>query len=139
MLKNAEGNITGAARGEDQVSPAESETLSMHGNSLRGKREIPRTPTGDEILVGRQGKADGRNPCAHVRGKSHGCIVPGKPPNKDCAYESAEVVEGRRPTKGNEPKQAALRTQCRKSAWTGPRRVRGVWPSPPTRGKNRMR
>ena len=124
MFKNAEGNITGAERGEDQVSPAESKTLSMHGNSLRGKREIPRAPTGVDILGGRQGKADGRNPCAHVRGKSHGCIVPGKPPNKDCAPGSAEVVEGRRPTKGNEPRQAALRTQSREGASTGLRRVR---------------
>ncbi len=108
------------------MSPAESKPLSMHGNSSRGKREVPRTPTGDEILVGRQGKADGRNPCAHARGKSHGCIVPEKPPNKGCAPGSAEVVEGRRPTKGNEPRQAALRTQSREGASTGLRRVREV-------------
>lgn len=124
MFKNAEGNINWAETGEDQVSPAESKTLSMHGDSLRGKREIPRMLAGDETPAGRQGKADGRNPCAHVSGKSDGCIIPGKPPNKGITPEPAEVVEGRRPTKGNEPRRAAHGTQGRESVLTALRRVR---------------
>src|SRR6059036_2608313 len=37
----------------------------------------------------------------HGRGKSDGRVVPAKPPN-NAASAAAEVVEGRRPAKGNE-------------------------------------
>jgi len=36
----------------------------------------------------------------HGHGKSDGCVVPAKPPN-NAASAAAEVVEGRRPAKGN--------------------------------------
>ena len=45
--------------------------------------------------------AGSHTPDMHVSGKSDGCIVPGKPPNKGRENLSAEAVEVRRPTKGN--------------------------------------
>ena len=75
-----------------------------------------------------QGKAVGRTPDAHVCGKSDGCVVPQKPPNKGEAIPAspAEAVEGRRPTEGNTLPEAASRTQSRLSAWTARQRVREV-------------
>ena len=62
----------------------------------------------------------------HAGGKSDGCVVPKKPPNKDGHDPSAEAVEGRRPTKGNTLPSAAPRTQSRTSASIGLQRVREV-------------
>ena len=42
----AEGNIADGAQGKPPADPAQSETLSMRGNSLHGNREIPRVPAG---------------------------------------------------------------------------------------------
>ena len=57
--------------------------------------------------------------------KSDGCIVPGKPSNKGCgAPQSAEGVEGRRPTKGNPGRQNRRRTQSRGSLQSALDRIR---------------
>ncbi len=70
------------------------------------------------------GKAGSYTPDMNVSGKSDGCIVPGKPPNKGRDDLAAEVVEGRRPTKGNTKQAATVRTQCRVAVSTGLQRVR---------------
>ena len=54
----------------------------------------------------------------HGHGKSDGRVVPEKPPNKG-RTAPAEVVEGRRPAKGNAQQPAAPRTQSRISAPLG--------------------
>ena len=95
----------------------------MRGNSFHGNREIPQAPSEDGA-EGRLGKASGRKPSMYACGKSDGCIVPGKLPNKGRDDRSAEAVEGRRPTKGNTPKTTAPRTQSRTSASSGLERVR---------------
>src|SRR5215468_9735722 len=79
-LCEAEGHTAGGANGEPHADPAQSETLCMRGNSLRGKREIPRVPVGDGT-AGRPEKALNRNPGMYARGKSDDRTVPGKPPN----------------------------------------------------------
>jgi RNA-directed DNA polymerase len=50
--------------------------------------------------------------------------TPQKPPNKDGPPTSAEVVEGRRPAKGNALPQAPCRTQSRVDGLSGLQRVR---------------
>ena len=111
-LSDAEGNTEGGVIGEPSSDPAQSETLCMRGNSSPGKREIPQAPTG-LVPRGRSGKAIGRTPDMHAWGKSDDCVVPGKPPNKGEPLSPAEVVEGRRSTKGSTRPEAASRTQSR--------------------------
>src|SRR5262249_40661192 len=103
--------------------PAQSKTLSMRGNSSHGNREIPSAPAEDGA-AGRSGKAPSRTPGTHAGGKSDGCIVPRKPPNK--GRRPAEAVEGRQPTKGNTPQTTGPQTQSWSSALTGLERVRNV-------------
>jgi group II intron reverse transcriptase/maturase len=62
----------------------------------------------------------------HVPGKSDGCVVPGKPPNKGRDDLTAEAVEGRQPTKGNAKQAATPRTQGRTGVSNGLQRVRRV-------------
>ena len=125
LLTKAEGNTKGGAPGKPLADPAQSETLRTRGNSLHGKREIPRasTPCGG---VDRSGKVADRNPDMYVRGKSDDCVVPEKPPNNDGETRSAEVVEGRRSTEGNTLQEAASRTQSRTDASFALHRVRDV-------------
>ena len=90
--------------GDDRREPlgdaAESETLSMRGNSLHGNRETLETSSagGGE---GRSEKAHCRTADMHVSGESDGPIVPEKRANKAGPTAAAESVEGRGPTKGN--------------------------------------
>jgi RNA-directed DNA polymerase len=112
-LSNAEGHTSAGGNGKPSLDPAQSKTLYMRGNSLHGNREIPPTPAADGA-TGRPEKVHDRASGMHVGGKSDGCIVPKKPPNKD--RMSAEAVEGRRPTEGNTGQGAAPRTQSRTSA-----------------------
>ena len=70
----------------------------MHGYSARENRETPLTP--DRGGPGRLEKAKRRTPNMYVDGESDGRIVLTKGPNKD-GRPSAEVLEGRRPTKEN--------------------------------------
>ena len=44
LLVEAEGHTEGGVNGEPPADPAQSETLSMRGNSSHGKREIPWAP-----------------------------------------------------------------------------------------------
>src|SRR4029077_8920530 len=73
-LSEAEGHTEGGAIGKPPEDPAQSETLSMRGNSLHGKREIPRVPIVDGT-TGRPEKVTNRNPGMHARGKSDGRVV----------------------------------------------------------------
>jgi len=81
------------------VDAAESKTLRMRGNSLRGKRETLGTPApkGAE----RSEKAKCRTAGMHVPRESDGPIVPEKRANNAGAKAPAESLEGRGSTKGN--------------------------------------
>jgi RNA-directed DNA polymerase len=125
LLSEAEGNTEGSVMRELPTGPAPSKTLCTCGNSMNGNREIPGIPSldgGD----GRTGKAISHKPGMNVPGKSDGCVVPKKPPNKGRQDLPAEEVEGRRPTKGNTEQTATLRTQSRESVSPGLQRVRKV-------------
>src|SRR5262249_52063087 len=123
LLSEAEGNIGAGVTGEPVTDPAQSETLCMRGNSSHGNREIPSPPVPDG-RAGRPEKATSHTSGMHGDGKSDGCIVPTKPPNKDGLSTSTEGVEGRRPTEGNTLPQAPCRTQSRADGWSGLQRVR---------------
>ena len=51
LLCEAEGHTEGGAIGKPPEDPAQSETLSMRGNPLHGRREIPRTPAADGAVA----------------------------------------------------------------------------------------
>jgi RNA-directed DNA polymerase len=123
LLSDAEGYIGIDATGEPISDPAQSKTLRMRGNSLHGNREIPTLPVADGA-TGRPEKATSRTSGMHGVGKSDGCIIPQKPPNKDGPPTSAEGVEGRQPAKGNTLPQAPCRTQSRVDGSSGLQRVR---------------
>ena len=125
LLSEAEGHTEDGAIGEPSPDPAQSETLCMRGNSSPGKREIPQAPTG-LVPRGRSGKAIGRTPDMHAWGKSDDCVVPGKPPNKGEHLSPAEVVEGRRSTKGSPMSGAVSRTQSRINTSLLRHRARGA-------------
>ena len=97
--------------------------LSMCGNFLHGSREIPEAPAQDEE-AGRSEKAGSRTSGVYASGKSDGCIVPEKLPNKE--EGSAEAAEGRRPTEGNTLQAATPRTQGRAGVSIGLQGVREV-------------
>ena len=122
LLSEAEGHTEGDVIGESSPDPAQSKTLRMRGNSSHGKREIPQAPAGGR--AGRPEKIYDRTSGVHVCGKSDERLVPGKPPNKGAPEAPAEVVEGRRSTKGNAPDTAASRTQSRTDAMIARWRVR---------------
>ncbi len=122
-LSEAEGHTAIDATGKPISDPAQSKTLRRRGNSLHGNREIPTLPVADGA-TGRPEKATRRTSGMHGAGKSDGCIVPQKPPNQDGPPTSAEVVEGRRPAKGNALPQAPCRTQSRVDGSSGLQRVR---------------
>ena len=60
LLSEAEGHTGGRAIGKRSPDPAQSETLSMRGNSLHGNREISRLASCCTGLV-RTGKARSRS------------------------------------------------------------------------------
>src|SRR5215467_10383779 len=102
-----------SVRRERSFDTAESETLGMWGNSMRGNREALQTPTLDGN-VGRSKKARSRNVDMRVCGESDGLIVPRKRANKVYAYAlAAESAEERRPAKGNALQAYLRRTQSR--------------------------
>ena len=119
----AEGHVESGAMRESLPSPAQSETRSMCGHSLRGTRESPQVPAHDGG-AGRSGKVSDRTPGMHACGQSDGCVVPKKPLNKDGDDLSAEAVEGRQSTKGNMLQTATPRTQSRPRVSIGLERVR---------------
>ena len=125
LLSYAEGNTKGGATGKPLADPAQPESLRTRGNSLHGKREIPRASTPDG-RVDRSGKVVDQNSDMHALGKSDDCVVPEKLPNNDGETRPAEVVEGRRSTEGNTLQEAASRTQSRTDASFALHRVREV-------------
>ena len=76
-----EGHMVSDAQREPPPDAAESETLSMCGNSLHGNRETLETPSPDGG-AGRSEKAYCRTPDMHVSRESDGPIVPEKRANK---------------------------------------------------------
>ncbi len=72
---------------------------------------------------GTRREGQGRKPTMNDSEKSDGRVVPTKPPN-NAGSPAAEVVEGRRPAKGNTEEQNAPRTQRRTSAPNALDRVR---------------
>jgi RNA-directed DNA polymerase len=138
-LCEAEGHIEDGVIGKPFSDPAQSETLCTRGNSSHGKREIPRVPAGN--AAGRPEKVHDRTSGMHAPGKSDDRVVPEKPPNKGVPEALAEVVEGRRSTKGSTMSGAAFRTQSRTDATFTRQRARD-WLRPvsaTTRGRSRMR
>ena len=123
LFSEAEGYTGQRITASSASGPAQSKTLRMRGNSLHGNREILPAPVGDGP-AGRSGKAYGRTPDMHAGRKSDGCVVPEKPPNNAGLPPAAEVVEGRRPTKGNTESTAASRTLSRLDASIARLRVR---------------
>jgi group II intron reverse transcriptase/maturase len=117
-----EGNMADGAKREPAANAAESETLSMRGNSSHEKREIRRVPAGG--AAGRPEKVYDRTSGMYARGKSDDRVVPEKPPNKGVHEAPAEVVEGRRSAKGNTMQATATRTQSRLDALIALDRVR---------------
>ena len=122
-LREAEGNMGRGVKREPHSGPTQSETRSTRGNSSARNWEVPRVPP-LEGEAGRLGKADGRTPSMHARGKSDEPIVPRKLPNKDEENPSAEAAEGRGSTKGNTRQSTAPRTQSRTRASNGRASVR---------------
>ena len=107
--------MKGSVRRERSFDTAESQTLGMWGNSMRGNREALQTPTRDSS-AGRSKKARSRKVDMHVCRESDALIVPVKRANKVGAEAlAAESAEGRRATKGNAPQAHSCRTQSRGS------------------------
>ena len=121
LFPEAEGNTEAGVKGKFAADPAQSKTLCMRGNSSRGNREVPLVPAGDGA-AGRPEKVPSRTTGMDASGKSDGCIVPQKPPNK--GTKPAEVVEGRRPAEGNMVRTPASSTLSETSASCGLYRVR---------------
>jgi RNA-directed DNA polymerase len=117
----SEGKTEHGAIRESCDGPAQSETLSMCGNSLSGNREIPEV---SEQNGGsdRPEKAQCRKSGVYASGKSDGCIVPGNQSNKGTT--PAETEEGRQPTERNTMQAATPRTQSRTSVSIGLQGVR---------------
>ena len=124
LLIEAEGYTLDGVKSEPSEGLAQSETLSMHGNSLHGNREVLEAPS--ENSVGRLEKAANHTANMYASRKSDNCIVPEKQSNKDGEIPLAESVEERQLTKGNALDTAAARTQCRTTVSTGIFRVRKV-------------
>jgi len=114
--------MSGRANRKLPLDAAESEAHRMRGNSMRGNRETPESPTADGA-AGRPEKADGRASGMYGCGESDDLIVPGKRANK-AGHPAAEPVEGSGSTKGNALHPTAQRTQSRASASSGLHRVR---------------
>lgn len=88
---HAEGNTEGGVMRKSPEDPAQSEALSMCGNSLHGNRDTPQSPSKDGWM-GRSEKDNNRKSDMHGCGESDGCIVPEKLPNKGGDNSPAEVV-----------------------------------------------
>lgn len=124
LLSEAEGNTRSDVISESLKDLAQSETLSMHGHSLRGNREVLEVPS--KYSEGRLEKATNHTSNMNASRKSDSCIVPEKQPNKNGENPLAEAVEERQLTKGNVLDLAAVRTQSRSAVSTRLHRVRQV-------------
>jgi len=115
-----EGHAVNSVQRELFSDVAESETLSMCGNSVHGNRETLEAPLPDGG-GGRSEKASCRTTDMHVSRESDGPIVPKKRANKAGPKAAAELVEGRGSTKGN-----ATRTLLAPDSEPGKRGM-GLW------------
>jgi len=96
---DGEGNMKDGVKRESSRDAAESETLSMRGNSMRENRETSKAPspaTGE----GRPEKAYSRTTGVNVFEESDDLVVPAKRANKVGQPATAESVEGRRSREG---------------------------------------
>ena len=121
---------------ELSTDAAESETLSMRGNSMHGNRETLEAPPPDGG-GGRSDKALCRTADMHVSRESDGLIVPEKRANK-AGLKAAESVEGRGSTKGNDMQvllaaDSEPRKAWHRHAW----RTSGLRPTRNTQGRSR--
>ena len=139
LSSEGEGHTADSVQRELFSDAAESETLSMRGNSVHGNRETLETPTPDGG-GGRSEKACCRTTDLHVSRESDDPIVPEKRANKAGLTAAAESVEGRGSTKGN-----ATRTSLAPDTVPGKRGM-GLWgvrkaltAARHTRGKSRMK
>jgi len=128
-----EGHTKGHVQRELPFDAAESETLSMCGNSVRGNRETleASSPNGGEE---RSAKASCRTADMHATRESAGPIVPEKRANKAgrtmlrMVPAAAELVEGRGSTKGNDMQALlAADTVPRKAGHRQAWRTSGLW------------
>lgn len=93
---------------------AESENLSMCGNSKRENRESPGASQGSFFdLWERSENASGGTADMHATGQSDKSVVPTKLTNNDDTDSSAESVEGRDLANGNVEQSASHRTPGR--------------------------
>ena len=106
----AEGNIRSDDKGEPRMSPAQSETPGMPGDSMRENRETPRAS--GSSTPDRLEKAASYKTSMHAGGESDEQVVPAKRANKE-EQSSAEGVEGSCSTKGNTEESHTHRTQGR--------------------------
>lgn len=127
LLSEAEGHTDEGVTREPSKGPAQSQTLSMHGNSLHGNWEISSAPA-EQLAAGGSGKAYGHKPDIDADEKSDACVVPMNDPNKGAAFRlaSAEGLEGRQAAKRNVEQAPAPRTQSRTRASMGLDGVREV-------------
>ena len=106
LSPEGEGHTVNSVQRELFTDAAESETLSMRGNSVHGNRETLETSTTNGVGE-RSAKAFSRTADMHVTRESDGPIVPEKRANKAdrtmlrMVPAAAESVEGRGSTKGN--------------------------------------
>lgn len=89
-------------KGKSDVGSAESQNLSMHGNSNRENRETstPSKQCQQHSLDRSRNVTDGNLDMYGVE-ESDGSVVPTKPANNEEPISSAESVEGRLPIKRN--------------------------------------
>src|SRR5208282_3898337 len=120
LSPEGEGHTANSVQRELFTDAAESETLSMRGNSMHGNRDTLEIPTPDGG-GGRSEKACCRTTGMYVSRESDGPIVPKKRANKAGPMAAAESVEGRGPTKGN-----ATRTLLAPDTVPGKRGM-GLW------------
>jgi RNA-directed DNA polymerase len=120
LSPEGEGHTRDSVKRELSAGAAESETLSMRGNSMHGNRETLGTSTTDGVGE-RSEKARSRTTDMHVTRESDDLIVPKKRANKAGPKAAAESVEGRGTTKGN-----ATQTLLAPDAGPGKRGM-GLW------------
>ena len=116
MFCETEGDNVGDGKREASTNPAQSETPSTLGNSMRENRETPLV-TGSST-PDRLEKAISHTSSMHAIGESDEQVVPAKRSNK-VEQSAAESVEGSCSTKGNTDEAHRCRTQGREHVSQG--------------------